>query len=72
MNNSIDQRRLEIAQRIRKARSSSGMTQEEAAKILGFSRIKMNRIENGLAELSVLELDAFTKQVGYPVDYFFN
>jgi transcriptional regulator with XRE-family HTH domain len=53
----VEQRRAEIAQRIREARRERGLTQEQVAVILGCSRIKMNRVEQAQADLTVIELD---------------
>lgn len=65
------QRRTEIAQRIRDARRQRGLTQEQTAELLGCSRIKMNRVERGRADLTVLELDRLAQALQLPAAYFF-
>ncbi len=68
----VDQRRAEIAERIREARSQCGMTQEEAAALLGCSRIKVNRVENGKAEFTTSQLDLLARAFQLPVSFFFS
>lgn len=67
----LEQRRAEIAQRIREARRQRGLTQEQVAKLLGCSRIKMNRVERAQAELTVTELDLLARELKIPVADFF-
>lgn len=67
----VAQRRAEIAQRIRQARRQRGLTQEQVAEILGCSRIKMNRVEQARADLTVIELDMLARALRFPVSYFF-
>ena len=68
----IRRRRAEIAQRIREARAQRGLTQEQAARLLGCSRIKLNRVERGRADLTALEIDRLAQVLQVPVVYFFS
>jgi transcriptional regulator with XRE-family HTH domain len=68
----VDQKRQEIAIRIKLARCERRITQEKLAEILGFSRIKLNRVENGRAELTVSEIFLLAKVCRLPVNYFFE
>ncbi|MCL4294145.1 MAG: helix-turn-helix domain-containing protein [Anaerolineae bacterium] len=66
------QRRTEIGRRIREARIQHHLTQTEVAEILGCSRIKLNRVENGKADLTALELDLLAYAFQLPVAFFFS
>ncbi len=68
----LEQRRNEIAGRIREARSKRKWTQEQAAQYLGFSLSKYNRVERGGAELTLLEAERLSNAFGGPVTYFFR
>lgn len=68
----INQRRAEIAARLREARSQHGLTQEEVAELLGCSRIKWSRVENGKADLTALEIDLLARTFQLPVSFFFS
>ncbi|MCL4295592.1 MAG: helix-turn-helix transcriptional regulator [Anaerolineae bacterium] len=72
MTYNVDQRRAEIASRIREARFQHGLTQEAMADLLGCSRIKWNRIENGKADLTALEIDLLARTFQLPVAFFFS
>jgi transcriptional regulator with XRE-family HTH domain len=67
-----NRRKMEIARQIRKARTRRGLTQIQVAEILGCSRIKLNRVEQGQAVLSSLEIDHLASTFGLPVGYFFS
>ena len=51
------QRRPEIGQRIRAVRSSKNWTQERTANYLGCSRRRVNRVERGLTDFTIFELE---------------
>lgn len=51
------QRRPEIGQRIRAVRSNSNWTQEQTAIYLGCSRRRVNRVERGLTDFTIFELE---------------
>ena len=65
-------RREEIAKRIRTARQQFGITQIEAAKLLGCSRIKLNRVERGKVDVSAVELDRLALTLRLPVSFFYT
>jgi transcriptional regulator with XRE-family HTH domain len=65
-------RRLEIAARIREARVNAGLTQETLAKKMLLSRVKINRVEMGHADFSVIELECLANVVKLPITYFFD
>ena len=51
------QRRPEIGQRVRAVRSSHNWTQEQTAVYLGCSRRRVNRVERGLTDFTIFELE---------------
>ena len=63
--------KVEIARRVRTVRDERGWTQEDVAALLGCSRTKMNRIENGRAELTGSELAALAHTFKVPVEVLF-
>jgi transcriptional regulator with XRE-family HTH domain len=67
-----DRRRTEIGRRIREARAQHHLTQMEVAEMLGCSRIKLNRVENGKADLTALEIDLLAYTFQLPVAFFFS
>ena len=66
----IASRRQQMAQRIRQARTLHGWTQDQTAQFLGCSRIKINRVEGGRAELSVAELELLAQEFELPISFF--
>lgn len=64
------QRRPEIGQRIREARRSKKWTQEQIASFLGCSRRRVNRVEQGLTNFDVFELELLAKELGLPITSF--
>jgi transcriptional regulator with XRE-family HTH domain len=66
----IASRREQMAQRIRQARTQHGWTQDQTAHFLGCSRIKINRVERGRAELGVAELELLAQEFELPVSFF--
>jgi transcriptional regulator with XRE-family HTH domain len=63
-------RRREIGQPIREVRRRNNMSQEEVADYLGCSRIKVNRVENGLTDFSVVELELLAQQFNVTILHF--
>ena len=63
--------KAEIAQRVRTVRDEHGWTQEDVAALLGCSRTKINRIENGRSELTASEVAALARTFKVPVEAFF-
>ena|GEM_PF-950808 len=68
----ISERRLEIANRIREARSRAGFTQAKAAELIGCSRVHFSRVEQGTKDLTGIELEILARGFGVPVTYFFR
>jgi transcriptional regulator with XRE-family HTH domain len=54
-------RRPEIGQRIRTVRSSKHWTQERTAIYLGCSRRRVNRVERGLTDFTIFELEVLAQ-----------
>lgn len=65
------QARQTVARRLRDAREQKGWTQEQLASLLGCSRTKLNRIENGRAELTASEVALLAHTFKVSVEYFF-
>ena len=68
----IEQRREVIATRIRTARRLRDLTQEQLAELMGCSRIKINRVERALTDLTMPEADLLAQVLHLPVAYFFG
>lgn len=51
------QRRPTVGQQIRQIRTSSSWTQEQVAHFLGCSRRRVNRVEQGITDFGVFELE---------------
>jgi ribosome-binding protein aMBF1 (putative translation factor) len=66
------QRRPEIGQRIRAARSKKGWTQERTALYLGCSRRRVNRVEQGITDFNIFELELLAQALDVPVTYFLD
>jgi transcriptional regulator with XRE-family HTH domain len=67
-----DGRKMEIARQIRKARVQRRVRQTALAERIGCSRAKLNRVEHGQAELTMLELDRLARALEVPVEFFFS
>jgi transcriptional regulator with XRE-family HTH domain len=65
-------RRAEIGQRVKEIRRRSGWSQEDVARYLGCSRIKVNRAENGSTEFSVVELELMARLFDVTILQFLN
>jgi transcriptional regulator with XRE-family HTH domain len=70
--NYIEKRRLEIAQNIRATRSNYGWTQERVAEYLGCSRRRVYRVEKGVVEFTIGELELLAKVFDIPLASFFS
>ncbi len=64
------QRRVEIGRRIREARSKQGWTQARVAQFLGCSRRRANRVEQGITEFSIFELELLAQALQVPITFF--
>lgn len=61
----------ELGRRLREARTACGMTQDEAAKVLGLSRPIVTLIEQGRRTVSGVDLDRLARAFGRaPADFF--
>ena len=60
----VAKRRVEIGQRIRAVRLKKGLSQAQAAQVLGCTRVTYTRVELGQAELTVSELEFLAKTWG--------
>jgi transcriptional regulator with XRE-family HTH domain len=65
---SEEQKRREIADRLRTAREYLELTQEEAAEAVGMSRSALSLVESGRRKVDALELAAFAKLYGQSID----
>jgi transcriptional regulator with XRE-family HTH domain len=65
-------RRPEIGQRVRAARGQSKWTQEDIAQYLGCSRRRVNRVEAGITEFTVFELELLAQVFAVPASYFLD
>lgn len=63
------QRRPIIGQRVREARRQSKWTQEHVAEYLGCSRRRVNRVEAGMTEFTVFELELLAQALEVSVGY---
>lgn len=61
------QRRPQLGAAIRRIRQQKGWTQERVAEYLGCSRRRVNRVEQGLTEFSLLELELLARGLETPV-----
>ena len=65
----VQQRRPKIGLQIRKARAEKGWTQEQVALYLGCSRRRVNRVEQGITDFTVFELELLAQEFGVPITY---
>jgi transcriptional regulator with XRE-family HTH domain len=61
-----------LAARLKAARTSAGMTQEQAAKSIGVTRTAITKIEDASREVSTLELAGLAKIYGRTIASFFD
>lgn len=66
------ERKIEMGNRLREARTRAGLTQAQAAEMIDCSRIHINRVEQGAKELTGTELELLAQAFGVPVMYFFR
>lgn len=59
-----------VGERLRRARESAGLTQQQAASIVGITREELSYHENGRREISLGRLARLANLYGYTVDYF--
>jgi len=60
-----------IAQRLRTARIAQGLSQMEAARIIGKNQSYISRCEAGQKELSINEIALFSELYEKSIEYFF-
>lgn len=60
----------QFLERLKQARLDAGMTQKEVAKGLGKDQSFVSRSETGERRVDVIELAAFARLYGEPLDYF--
>lgn len=65
----VRQRRPKIGLQIRKARVEKGWTQEQVALYLGCSRRRVNRVEQGITDFNVFELELLAQEFGVSITY---
>jgi transcriptional regulator with XRE-family HTH domain len=66
----VEQDRLALGERLRKAREYVGLKQEDVAKHLDIPRSALSNIEAGLRKVEVLELTRLAKLYQRPVTWF--
>lgn len=67
-----DQEYRQFLERLKQARLDAGMTQKEVAKELGKDQSFVSRSETGERRVDVIELAAFARLYGEPLDYFID
>ena len=65
-----DEDRNRLATRLREARESAGLSQEDVAGKLGLPRPAISQIENGHRRVEALELARFAKLYARPLAFF--
>lgn len=66
------QRRLEMGQRFRVIRMRKNWTQEQTAHYLGCSRRRVNRVERGLTDFTIFELELLAQVFEVPLADFLS
>ncbi|GIO33274.1 hypothetical protein J2TS6_44150 [Paenibacillus albilobatus] len=61
----------DLGVKLRAARETSGLTQQEASEKLGIGRQKLINIEKGAAPVDTVLLKQIADLYGYSIDYFF-
>jgi transcriptional regulator with XRE-family HTH domain len=64
----IARRRIEVGRNVSRARLRANLTQQDLADFLGCSRIHINRVERGQAELYVSQLELIAEKLEVPVE----
>lgn len=67
---SPDDKRLQVAARLREAREYLGLSQDEVAAALQLSRPAVTNIESGTRKVDALELEQLAQLYGRSVQYF--
>jgi transcriptional regulator with XRE-family HTH domain len=62
----------EFRERLIRARQSAGLTQRQAAELLGRSQSFIAKSENGERRVDVVELAEFARAYGRPLPFFFK
>lgn len=65
----IDRERFAIAERLRRARELAGLSQAQAAKILGLHRPAISEIESGRRRVAAEEIKALAETYGVNVGW---
>jgi transcriptional regulator with XRE-family HTH domain len=65
-----EEKKRQLAQRLRDAREASGLSQEEVAKKLGLPRPAISQLENGHRRVEALELARLAKLYERPLGFF--
>jgi len=59
-----------LLERLRQARLDAGLSQQEAATLLGTHQSYVSRCEQGARKLDIIELQIFADIYGKPLEYF--
>ena len=65
-----DERYRKLGAKLRQAREEAGLTQEEAARLLGRPQWFVSRSERGVRRVDVVELADFARVYGKPLSFF--
>lgn len=66
------ERYQQLIENLKKAREESGLTQSEAAKLLGRTQSFISKIESGQYRVDVIQLSMFAKIYAKTIRYFIN
>ena len=72
IDNSEDDQRRNLAQRLREAREYAGLSQEVVSNALGISRTAVTNIESGTRKVEALELNILSSLYSKTVQYLLN
>lgn len=72
IDNSEDDQRRHLAQRLREAREYAGLSQEVVSNALGISRTAVTNIESGTRKVEALELNILSSLYSKTVQYLLN
>ena len=67
----IDNQNRSVALRLRQVRVARGMTQKDAAKMLGINVVTLCHMESGKANPTLATMNGIAKGYGVPLSYFF-
>lgn len=68
----MENRLLEIAERLRQTREYLGLSQQSVADHVGIPRAAVSAIESGKRKIDTVELEKFAKLYKYPINYFYG